>query len=112
MPGFSYLPSVRFWPLAASKFLIFQRSERPLWVKADIRRVISVRQPGRVVKVRLVHGRPMRLIFASVIARRRVSGVRSGTSHPGSGGNRGSKPLGSANIINKLGQHPFAVVLI
>lgn len=81
-------------------------------MKADIRRVIPVRRPGRVVKVRLVHGRPMRLIFASVIARRRVSGVRSGISHPGSGDNRGSKPLGSANIINKLGQYRFAVVLI
>ena len=53
----------------------------------------------------------MRLILASVVARRRVSGVRSGISHPGSDDNRGSIPPQSANIINKLGQYRFGVVL-
>ncbi len=81
-------------------------------MKADIRQVIPVRQQGRDVRARLVNGRPMRLILASVVARQRVSGVRSGISHPGSGGNRGSNPLGSANIINKLGQYRFGVALI
>ncbi len=53
----------------------------------------------------------MHLNLASVVARRLVFEVRVGTSHPGSGDNRGSNPLGSTNIINKLGQYRFGVVL-